>query len=197
MTSEYPWVLLISRWGPWSQGANGLMGIRLKDLKQLKKWKRKSKARPCSTDSKCHRSELRGSQGGLLEGAELGLVLTGRPAQLKVGTMGEDALPHTWCGTPGWGLRLHVLGKLGAIQQERHTVSVECGKAQLRGVCRTDWKTEKLESGRKPDAKPGQPGCAEGLGHTHGSGRGGVQKWGMKWRRISMISKCKNHYPCG
>lgn len=52
-------------------------------------------------------------------------------------------------------------------------VSVECSKDLLHGTCRTDWRLEKLESGRKPEAKSGKPGCAEGLGHTRGSGKGG------------------------
>lgn len=62
----------------------------------------------------------------------------------------------------------------GAIQQGSCTVSAE--RDPLRGACGTDWRLEKLESGRKPDAKSGKPGCAEDLGHTHGSGKGGNAK---------------------
>lgn len=35
----------------------------------------------------------------------------------------------------------------------------------------TEWRTETLESGKKPDAKPGKQGCTEGLGQTCGSGK--------------------------
>ena len=52
-------------------------------------------------------------------------------------------------------------------------VSMECDKDLLHGTCRTDWRLEKLESGRKPEAKSGKPGYGEGLGHTCGSGKGG------------------------
>lgn len=73
-----------------------------------------------------------------------------------------------WVGS--W--TLHAGGS-GAGQQGSLMVSVECSKDLLHGTCRTDWRLEKLESGRKPEAKSGKPGCAEGLGHTRGSGKGG------------------------
>lgn len=72
-------------------------------------------------------------------------------------------------------------------------VCMECSKDQLRGTCRTDGRLEKLESGRKPDAKSGKPGCAEGLGHTHGSRKGSDAKVSDDVKEN--IRKCKSHSP--
>lgn len=43
-------------------------------------------------------------------------------------------------------------------------------------VPRTDWRTEMLELGRKPDTKQGKRGCAEDLGQTCGFGEEGSAK---------------------
>lgn len=44
-------------------------------------------------------------------------------------------------------------------------------------VCGTGWRIEKLEPVRKPDAKPSwEARLLGGLGHTHGSGKGGGAK---------------------
>ena len=75
-------------------------------------------------------------------------------------------------GSQRVGQTLHAGGS-GAGQQGSLMVSVECSKDLLHGTCRTDWRLEKLESGRKPEAKSGKPGYGEGLGHTRGSGKGG------------------------
>lgn len=94
--------------------------------------------RLCGTKFKCCGSELRDSQGGLLEVSELRWVLPGGPVQLR-----HRGREQMYCHD------------VGARVQSWPPCAREAqclpGVAKIGGeVCGTGWKGEKLESARKP-----------------------------------------------
>ena len=80
-----------------------------------------------------------------------------RASVVRTDAEGGDTLPRATVGTWVGSWTLHAAGS-GAVYQGSLMVGMECSKDLLHATCRTEWRLEKLESGRKPEAKSGKPG---------------------------------------